>query len=330
MKGLILCAGKGSRLYPFTYSRPKTLIPVANTPLLQLAIVKLTEIGIGEIGIVVHPSQEAGIREQLGEGEALGAAITYIYQREAKGIAHALKQAEAYIGGQPFMLLLGDNLISASLAALKDDIESGAAQASLLLAEVEVPQDYGIADIRDRRIVGLEEKPQEPKSNLAVLGAYAFTKEIFVAAGDIRPSKRGEYEITDAIQRLIDWGYAVTYRVTDQLNIDVGTTDRWLRANRKLLAAEASASRIHGSARLEGCTIVEPVAIGKDCVLKDCRIGPYVSIGAGSTLDNCSIENSIILNGVHAKDVPFPMKNVIVGDRAVLAGVPGHKGVEEP
>lgn len=329
MKGLILCAGKGSRLYPFTYNRPKTLIPVANTPLLQLAIVKLMELDIDEVGIVIHPSQETGIRAQFGEGEALGISITYIYQHEAKGIAHAVKQAQAYISDEPFLLLLGDNLISASLSALKNDIELGVVQASLLLAEVEVAQDYGIAEIRDERIVGIEEKPVNPKSNLAVLGAYAFTNDIFVAIDEILPSKRGEYEITDAIQRLTDQGKVVSYHITDQLNIDVGTMDRWLKANQQLLSSDVSKNRIHSSVRLENCTILEPVSIEKDCVLKDCQIGPYVSVGEGSNLDNCHIENSIILNGVYSKNLPFLLKNVIIGDHSIIISAQTDEGVNE-
>ncbi|WP_165822374.1 sugar phosphate nucleotidyltransferase [Paenibacillus montanisoli] len=330
MKGLILCAGKGSRLYPFTYSQPKTLIPVANTPLLQLSIVKLVEIGIDQVGIVIHPSQEASIRGQFGEGEALGISISYIYQHEAKGIAHAVKQAEAFMSDEAFLLLLGDNVISAPLSVLKKDIELGGVQASLLLAEVAVPQDYGIAEIRDSRIVGLEEKPTNPKSNLAVMGAYAFTKEIFAAVSEITPSKRGELEITDAIQWLIEQRHDVAYHVTDQLSIDVGTMERWLQANQKLLDAVASNNRVHNSARLERCTIVEPVSIGKDCVLKDCRIGPYVSVGAGSLLENCHIEECIILDGVHVKDLPFPLKNVIIGDHSIVAGVLIDEEVKEP
>ncbi|MBM7567237.1 glucose-1-phosphate thymidylyltransferase [Paenibacillus sacheonensis] len=291
---------------------------------------KLMELGIDQVGIVIHPSQEAGIRGQFGEGEALGISISYIYQHEAKGIAHAVKQAQAYIADEAFLLLLGDNLISSSLSALKGDIELGGVQASLLLAEVAAPQDYGIAEIQDERIVGLEEKPAKPKSNLAVLGAYAFTKAIFAAIDEIRPSKRGEYEITDAIQRLIEKGQQVAYRVTDQLNIDVGTMDRWLKANQKLLGADASMSRIHESAVLERCTIVEPVSIDKDCVLKDSQVGPYVSVGAGSMLENCLIENSIILNGVHAQNLPFPLKNVIIGEHSIVTGVHKDEGVNEP
>ncbi|MGO4110065.1 sugar phosphate nucleotidyltransferase [Paenibacillus sp. YAF4_2] len=330
MKGLILCAGKGSRLYPFTNNRPKTLIPVANTPLLQLSIVKLMELGIDRIGIVIHPSQEADIRGQFGEGEALGISITYIYQHEAKGIANALNQAKDYISGDAFLLLLGDNLISAPLSDLKNDVEFGGVQVSLLLAEVAVPQDYGIAEIQDSRIVGLEEKPPHPKSNLAVLGGYAFTKEIFDAIDEITPSKRGEYEITDAIQWLIDRQHVVAYHVTDQLNIDVGTMDRWLLANQKLLDAKALKKRVHESAWLERCTIVEPVSIEEDCVLKDCQIGPYVSIGAGSMIENCQIENSIILNGVHMKDLTFPIKNVIIGEHSIVAGVLMNEEVKKP
>nr|WP_167201040.1 sugar phosphate nucleotidyltransferase [Paenibacillus sp. BK720] len=330
MKGLILCAGKGSRLYPFTNNRPKTLIPVTNTPLLQLSIMKLTELGIDRIGIVIHPSQETDIRGQFGEGEAFGVAITYIYQHTPKGIANALKQAEDYLAGEPFLLLLGDNLISAPLSALKNDVEHGGVQASLLLAEVEDPQDYGIAEIQDSRIVGLEEKPKHPKSNLAVIGGYAFTKEIFGAVNEITPSKRGEYEITDAIQWLIEQRHAVAYHVTDQLNIDVGTKERWLLANRKLLDAGTCKIKVHDSVRMERCTIVEPVSIDKDCVLKDCRIGPYVSVGAGSRLENIQIENSIILNGVHMKDLSFPINNVIIGEHSVVAGVLIDKEVNKP
>lgn len=288
------------------------------------------ELGIVHIGIVIHPSQEADIRGQFGEGEALGISITYIYQHEAKGIANALKQAEDYISGEAFLLLLGDNFISAPLSDLKNDVELGGAQVSLLLAEVMVPQDYGIAEIQDSRIVGLEEKPAHPKSNLAVLGGYAFSKEIFDAVDEIKPSKRGEYEITDAIQWLIEQGHVVAYHVTDQLNIDVGTMDRWLLANQKLLDKEALKKRVHDSVRLEHCTIVEPVSIEKDCVLKDCRIGPYVSVGAGSKLENCEIENSVILNGVHMKDVPFPIKNVIIGEHSIVAGALIDKEVKEP
>lgn len=321
MKGLILCAGKGTRLHPITLKYPKTLMPVANTPILQTCIEKLAEQGIVEIGIVIHPSQESEIREQFGNGESWGVTITYIYQTEAKGISDAVKQAQPYIGEDAFLLLLGDNLISESLTELKKDVEERGSHGSLLLAEVENPQDYGIAEVLEGRIVRLEEKPQNPKSNLAVLGAYAFNQSIFKAVKDIKPSARGEYEITDAIQWLVDHNSPVTYHITEKLNMDVGTIDRWLEANRRTLDELNNEGTIHETAILNNCTIITPVSIGQGCVLKDSVIGPYVSIGAGSHIEDCRIENSIILNGVHLKHMSYTLKDTVIGFRSVMAGI---------
>lgn len=329
MKGLILCAGKGTRLYPFTLKHPKTLIPVANTPILQSCIEKLTEQGIVEIGIVIHPSQESHIREQFGLGEAWGAAITYIYQNEAKGISDAVKQAQTYIGEDAFLLLLGDNLISDKLTELKMDVENRGSHASLLLAEVPNPQDYGIAEVLEERIVRLEEKPRSPKSKLAVLGAYAFKRSIFLAVNNIKPSARGEYEITDAIQWLIDHRFPVTYHVTKKLNMDVGTLDRWLEANRRMLDEISSEVTIHETAILDNCTIVPPVSIDQGCVLKDCVIGPYVSISGGSHIEDCRIENSIILSGVHLEHISYSLKDTVIGYRSVMAGLQSSEEVRD-
>jgi glucose-1-phosphate thymidylyltransferase len=326
LKGLILCAGKGSRLYPFTLKHPKTLIPVANTPLLQSCIEKLTEQRIVEIGIVIHPSQESQIREYFSLGEAWGATITYIYQNEPQGIAEAVKQARTYISNDNFLLLLGDNLVADELSELVMDVEERGSHASLLLAEVANPQDYGIAEVLGERVVRLEEKPREPKSKLAVLGAYAFNGSIFLAVDDIRPSARGEYEITDAIQWLIDHSFPVTYHVTEKLSMDVGTLERWLEANRRMLDEMAAEEMIHELSVLDNCTIVGPVSIDKGCVLKDCIIGPYVSIGAGSHIEDCRMENSIILSGVHLKHISYPLKDTIIGYRSVMAGLQSRDG----
>ncbi|MFC5650040.1 sugar phosphate nucleotidyltransferase [Paenibacillus solisilvae] len=323
MKGLILCAGKGSRLYPFTLNHPKTLIPVANTPILQSCIEKLTEQGIVEIGIVIHSSQESLIREQFGLGESMGVIITYIYQNEARGVSDAVKQAQAFIGQEAFLLLLGDNLISDRLTELKMDVEERGSQASLLLAEVAKPQEYGIAEVWDNRIVKLEEKPRSPLTKLAVLGAYAFHSSIFEAVNSIVPSARGEYEITDAIQWLIDHNLPVTYHVTEKHNMDVGTMERWLEANRNMLDEGSGSSKvmIHQNVILDNCIIVEPVSIDRNCVLKDCKIGPYVSISTGSHIENCELENCIILSGVHLKHIAHSLKDTIIGYRSVIAGL---------
>jgi glucose-1-phosphate thymidylyltransferase len=321
LKGLILCAGKGTRLYPITHSYPKTLLPVANIPILQSCIDKLAEQQIKEIGIVIHPSQESAIREHISAYEQWGLTLTLIYQSVPRGISDALRRASSFLGSDSFLLLLGDNLLTESLAALKELVEHDKCHAALLLAKVEQPQSYGIAEVSGERIVRLEEKPLNPKSDLAAMGAYAFAPTILRAAAAIVPSARGEYEITDAIQWLIDQGYPVAYRVTDKLTIDVGTPDRWLAANRWKLTEMKESEVVHESSVIENCRIIPPVAIGRDCLLKDCVIGPYVSIGNESTMEGCRIDNSIVLGGSHLRNIPYPIQNTIVGFDSVLAGI---------
>ncbi|WP_410514013.1 sugar phosphate nucleotidyltransferase [Paenibacillus sp. BR2-3] len=320
MKGIILCAGAGTRLYPITRLYPKTLIPVANIPLLQSCIEKLIEQNIVDIGIVIHPSQESAIREHIGTGEQWGTTITYIYQNKPRGISDAVKETRHFVGEESFLLLLGDNLIIDSLTELKELLEQGS-HAGLLLAEVDTPQDYGIAEVFNQQIIKLVEKPCIPTSNLAVMGAYAFTSSIFQAVSAIGPSVRGEYEITDAIQWLIDQGYPVTYRLTVKQNMDVGTIKRWLEANRRSLSQMEESRLIHESVKLDNCQIIAPVAIDKNCVLKDCVIGPYVSISAGSTIEGCQIKNCIILNDVHLKDVNYYLEDTVIGFRSIMAGL---------
>lgn len=321
MKGLILCAGKGTRLYPITINHPKTLIPVANIPILQSCIEKLLHQGVVEIGIVIHPSQEAKIGEKFGNGDSCGAIITYIHQTEALGLSDAVRRAQDYIGQDDFLLLLGDNLIMESLEELKKDIEERGSHGSILLAEVKNPREYGIAQVLDGRIVKLVEKPHYPPSNLAVLGAYAFKRSIFKAISLIKPSARGELEITDAIQWLIDNGLPVTYHVTEKENIDVGTLGRWLEANRRGLDQLEGGSSIHESVQLDNCIVIQPISIDKGCVLKNCTIGPYVSISADVIAEDCKIQNSIILNGVHLKHISYELKDTVIGFNSVLAGL---------
>ena len=268
-------------------------------------------------------SANTSVLEKLGGSDHL-----YLPERST-GIAEAVKQARMYIGNDNFLLLLGDNLIADGLTELKLDVEEKGSHASLLLAEVANPQDYGIAEVLEERIVRLEEKPRVPKSKLAVLGAYAFTGSIFLAADDIKPSARGEYEITDAIQWLIDHSLPVTYHVTEKLNMDVGTLERWLEANRRMLDEMAAKEVIHELSVLDNCTIVGPVSIDKGCVLKDCIIGPYVSIGAGSHIEDCRMENSIILSGVHLKHISYSLIDTVIGYRSVMAGLHSRDGVRD-
>lgn len=320
MKGLILCAGKGSRLYPITRYYPKTLIPIANTPILHTCIEKLVEQEIKDIGIVIHPSQEAMIRERIGNGGRWGLTLSYLYQNEPKGIADALFHAQNFIGEDSFLLLLGDNLIHESLARLKELLESHRCRAALMLTEVRNPREYGVAEVAGQRIVRLEEKPRHPKSNLAVMGAYAFSPAIFNAVTAILPSPRGEYELTDAIQWMIDQGESVACCITDKRIFDVGKLDRLLEANRWALSQKESVLSLESSL-LENCQLIPPVAIGPGCALSDSVIGPYVSIGEGTRIEGCRIQNSVILSQVQLKEIPYLVKDTVIGFRSVITSM---------
>lgn len=321
MKGVILCAGKGTRLQPLTYSQPKTLLPVANKPVLVYCLESLVNEGITEIGIVLNPNQEEAIRAEIGTGEGYGVHITYLYQMEANGIADALKQAESFIGQDTFLLLLGDNLIQEPLGSLKRAIEEGRADGSIMLAKVANPSDYGIAHLHQGQVVNIEEKPKRPKSDLAVIGAYAFTPNIFYAVKAISPSARGEYEITDAIQWLIDQGYTISSTITEQNYSDVGNVERWLEANRwKLDEIEQQNQSLSGKYRLTNCTIIPPVIIGEGCQLVDSILGPYVSIASNARVVGCHIENSIILKGAVLDDVQHKIADSVFGQYSQVSG----------
>ncbi|WP_028546117.1 sugar phosphate nucleotidyltransferase [Paenibacillus taiwanensis] len=311
MKGLILCAGKGTRLQPFSNVTSKVLIPIANKPLLFYNIEKLLEIGIQEIGIVIQQAHEPLFKSIIGDGERWGVSITYLYQAKALGIADAVKQAEGFIRLDPFILLLGDNLIDQTLTDLRDSILLGQHDGALLLGEVEEPQHYGVAEIKEQHIVRLEEKPIHPKSNLAIMGAYAFTSKIFEAVHAITPSKRGEYEITDAIQRLIEAHFAISYTITYESHTDVGTIDRWLEANRWVLQKFASENAPLSEQTIDSTNPQSPlVLIDPSSHLVASEIGPFTTIGPHVYLENCHIEDCIILEGVSLKNVS--LKGTIV------------------
>jgi len=302
MKGLIVCAGRGTRLQPFSYLTSKVLLPVANKPLIFYSLEKLKSLGINEIGIVIQPAQKVLFEEHVGDGVNWDVRITYLFQEKPLGIADAVKQSESFIGSDSFILLLGDNLINQSLAELKDSVLVDHYDGALLLGKVENPQEYGIAEIEEQRIIGLEEKPLQPKSNLAIVGAYAFTAQIFKAIHAISPSRRGEYEITDAIQYLIQHGYSISYDITTDPHTDVGTPGRWLEANRWMLQSMPAEETTVTYESYEGSVFQSPVLIDPSSKLLNCEIGPYVVIGPGVILENCKIEDSIILEGVNLRN----------------------------
>lgn len=296
MKGLILCAGRGSRLQPFSYLTSKVLLPVANKPLIFYNIEKCIALGITDIGLVIRPSQRDMFLDAVGTGERWGIRLTYIYQHHPKGIADAVRQAEAFIANDAFLLLLGDNLIANSLEAMTQSVIREGHDGALLLGEVTKPQDYGIVEIKDGVIIGLEEKPAQPKSNLAIMGAYAFTPKIFSAVRSISPSQRGEYEMTDAISYLIDQRHSISYDVTYDSHTDVGTTERWLEANRWML--DKLAGQKSGAYASGTNTFIPPVLIDPSSRLEHCTVGPYVVVGPHVVLKDCELKDSILLEEV--------------------------------
>jgi len=322
MKGLILCAGRGTRLHPFSYSQPKTLLPVANHPVLYHCIRKLREVGIRDIGIVIHPSQQQ-IREYVGDGSQFQAAITFIPQETPLGIAHAVRQAESFIDNEPFILMLGDNLLMDSLHELRKTFEHTGADGVVMLSEVKRPRDYGIAEVRKGHIVSVEEKPEQPKSNLAVIGAYLFTRDVFDSIAKLQPSSRGEYEITDAIQLMIQQGSRIAHSMTNGRYTDVGTIDRWLEANRWMLTQEVGDRHAVGkNSVLNDCEIIGPVLIGDNCTIEKCKIGPFVSIQNGVQVKNCThIEHSILLEHSALSDILWPISHSVFGRSAHLVGM---------
>lgn len=321
MKGLILCAGRGTRLHPFSYSQPKTLLPVANHPVLHFCIRKLREVGVHDIGIVTHPSQ-VQIPPLVGDGSQFGTTITFIEQKVPLGIAHAVQLAQPFLQDEPFILLLGDNLLMDSLHGLTSAFLSTHSDGVVMLSEVERPQDYGIAEVQEGRLISVEEKPRQPKSNLAVIGAYLFTKPIFESIATLQPSARGEYEITDAIQSLIDRGFHIAHAVTNGKYTDVGTIDRWLEANRWMLTREVGEEHQVGDRSIvDNCVIIGPVLIGEGCRIENCRLGPFVSIQNGVQLKNCKhIENSILLENSSLQDVAWKVTDSVFGRSSQLTG----------
>lgn len=323
MKGLILCAGRGTRLYPLSYSQPKTLLPVANHPVLYYCIQKLVESGVRDIGIVIHPTQTQ-IVEYVGDGSQFQVNLHFIEQAEPLGIGHAVKQAREFLQESSFFLLLGDNLLMDSLNQLRTTFDSAQADCSILLRQVERPQDFGIAELKDGRIASITEKPKQPKSNLAVIGAYLFTAEIFNVIESLQPSARNEYEITDAIQALLLQGRRVTYARTQGDYSDVGTIERWLAANRWMLEKSyGNKISVGESSIVENCELIGPVVIGEGCVIRNCKIGPHVSIQDKAELINCyEIRDSILLEKTSMIDIDWGVQRSVFGRSSQMVGKP--------
>jgi glucose-1-phosphate thymidylyltransferase len=310
MKALVLAGGKGTRLRPITHTSAKQLVPVANKPILYYAIESIREAGIDDIGIIVGDTHEE-IRAVVGDGSRWNAHVTYIPQEAPLGLAHAVWTARDFLGDSPFVMYLGDNLIQHGITRFVREFEALDVDALILLKEVENPQQFGVAELDPSgQVTRLEEKPKQPKTNLALVGVYLFNAGVHDAIAQIQPSARGELEITDAIQVLISSGRRVHSHIHTGWWLDTGKKDDMLEANRVVLdeiepeirGSLDAASRVVGRVRLgEGSTLVNscvrgPAVIGAGCRLVNTFVGPYTSISDGVEIIDSEIEHSIVLD----------------------------------
>lgn len=312
MKGVLLSGGKGTRLRPITHTGPKQLVPVANKPVLQYAIEDLKEAGITEIGIILGNKGREEVQEFLGDGSDFGVDITYIVQGNPLGLAHAVGCAKDFVGDDDFVVFLGDNILKQGINDLVRSYRRGDYEAGIALQEVENPHQFGIADVGpDGTVHRLVEKPDNPPSNLALIGIYAFSPKIFDTIEDIEPSWRGELEITDAIQALLDSGESIDSHVVEGWWKDTGKPEDILEANRLVLEQNPGSTKgtieggaetdghinLHETATIrEGAVVRGPVSIAAGTTIEpDTYVGPYTSIGPNSTVENAHIENSVII-----------------------------------
>ena len=335
MKALVLAAGKGTRLRPLTNTVPKHLLPVGNKPILFHVLDYINEAGIKDIGIVVSPDSGPYIKEAVGNGSKWGGQITFIVQHEPLGLAHAVKVAQGFLSDSPFLMFLGDNLIQEGVKSFLDKFQNSNSDASILLKEVPDPRAFGVAELDSSgKVVNLVEKPKTPKSNLAITGIYLFTSKIHEAIARIKPSGRGELEITDAIQKLLEMGKEIKSHLVRGWWLDIGSNDGLIEANRVVLdtflkrdndGEVDSQSRIVDrvqigeGTKLENSLVRGPVFIAANCQIKNSRIKPFTNIRTGTVVEDSSLENSVILENCQILKIER-LADSIIGRNTVLAG----------
>jgi glucose-1-phosphate thymidylyltransferase len=331
LKGLVLSGGRGTRLRPITHTSAKQLVPVANKPVLFYGLEAMAAAGIEDVGIIIAPETGDAIREAAGDGSRFGLSLTYIEQDEPKGLAHAVLTAEAYLGPSPFVMYLGDNLLKDGITALVEDFKRSKPDALILLTRVPDPEMYGVAELDGDRVKRLVEKPKDPPSDLALVGVYMFTPSIYDAARQIEPSWRGELEITDAIQVLIDRGMRVERHIVQGWWKDTGRLEDLLEANRLIL--EDIERRVEGElvqAEVEGRVVVEagahlertlvrgPAIIGAGARITDAYVGPYSAIDCNVTIERSEIEHSIVMEDSTISDLGGRMEASLIGRNVSL------------
>jgi glucose-1-phosphate thymidylyltransferase len=340
LKGLVLSGGRGTRLRPLTHTAAKQLVPVANRPILYYVLDNLRDAGISEVGIVIAPETGAAIREAVGNGERWNFRVEYILQEEPLGLAHAVKVARPFLGQDSFVMYLGDNLIGSAIGPFCREFAAGEVDATLLLKRVANPSAFGIAEIDARgRIIRLVEKPKDPKSDLALVGIYLFSAKIHDAIDRIEPSWRGELEITDAIQVLLDHGGVVSSHEIASWWLDTGKKDDLLTANTVVLdewlkhqvdGAVDSLSEVTGRVRLgPGSQVINskvrgPVVIGDNVRIENSFIGPFTSIGDGCRIASSVLEHCVLLENARVEGVDRLEDSLLGKGSAVLKSQGSH------
>ncbi|MDQ6694464.1 MAG: glucose-1-phosphate thymidylyltransferase [Chloroflexota bacterium] len=335
MKGLILSGGKGTRLRPLTYTSAKQLVPVANKPVLFYTIEDLAASGITDIGIVVGPTAPE-IKQAVGSGDRWGVKVTYIDQPDPLGLAHAVIVAQDFLQGEPFVMYLGDNMLEDRIAPFVRAFEENKWDCQVLLKRVRNPEQFGVAELDDGRVKRLVEKPREFVSDLALVGIYMFNSHIFEAVNNIKPSWRNEFEITDAIQYLLDHGYHVHPHILTGWWIDTGKLEDMLEVNHLVLDKLAPSVNgfVDSDSQLRGKVIIEtgaqiinsnirgPVIIGAGTRIVNSYIGPYTAINYGCTITDSEIEHSIILENSQLIDLPGRLEDSLIGRNVEISRSP--------
>ena len=339
LKGLVLSGGKGSRLRPFTYTNAKQLVPIANKPVLFYTIEQLVECGITDIGVIIGDTAEQ-VRAAVGDGSRFGANVTYIQQDAPLGIAHAVATAHDFLGDSPFVLYLGDNFVLGGIKPYVDKYRSNGGLTQILLHPVDNPQAFGIAELTDGAVTRIVEKPRQPVSNLAVIGVYIFEPVVHDVIANLQPSARGELEITDAIQGLIDRGADVRAEIMEGYWIDTGKMDDILNANRMVLSTiEARHAGtvdektrvydpvvIEAGARVENSVLRGPLIIGAKTEIIDSYIGPNTAIDARCLIKGCRIEDSVVMEDSRIEEIHWPVVKSMIGRNVELRGGHGAGG----
>jgi glucose-1-phosphate thymidylyltransferase len=339
MKGLILSGGKGTRLRPFTYTGAKQLVPLANKPVLFYAIEDLVEAGITAIAIVISPETGDQVKAVVGDGSHFGAQITYIVQDAPRGIAHGIKIAQDFIGADPFVLFLGDNFLREGIVPQVKAFRDGGLNAQIILYPMDDPSSMGVAVLDgDGRVTRLVEKPKQFISPYAVIGIYMFDCHVFEAVNSIKPSTRGELEITETIQYLIDHGLKVGAQPLTGWWIDTGKMSDILEANRLILDILETRieGQVTGDSRIEGRVVLEPgalvinstirgpVIIGAQTRIENAYVGPFTSIQNDCVVQNCEIEHSVVLENTRILDVSARIADSLIGRNVEIGRASGQ------